>query len=56
MDVVGQQMPFFHVTLALPGQAPQYFPQILAQLAVDRFLPVLGDEHDVILTRPFRVV
>jgi len=54
--VVGQSMPFFHVTLALPGQTSQYFTQIPAQLPVDRSLPVLRDAHNVLLTGPFGVV
>ena len=34
----------------------QHISQIPAQVGVDRLLPILRDEHHVILTRPLRVV
>ena len=56
MNMVDQQMPFFHLALAVLGQTPQHLPEISAQLSVDHFLSGLRDEHDVILACPLRVV
>ena len=54
--MVDHQVPFFHLALAPLGQAAQHISQIPAQVGVDRLLPILRDEHHVILTRPLRVV
>jgi hypothetical protein len=56
VDVVAQQMPLLHLALATLGQTPKHVPEVPAQLAVDRLLPILRDEHHVIRTRPLRVV
>ena len=56
VDVVRQQMPFFHTTLPMKRQLPQQVAQLSPQTPVNRLLAVLRDEHDVILTAPSRMI
>ena len=55
MNMVGHQVPFLDFALLLLRQVAKHPAELPAQLPVDRFLPILRDEHDVVLTLPLRM-
>src|ERR1043166_4563191 len=55
VDMIGQQMPFHDPTFFLPSEFMKDPPQARADLAIDRFAPILGHEHHVLLALPARM-
>ena len=56
VDMVRHQMPLLDLAFFLLGQATHYVAQIRSNLPETRFLPILRDEYDVILTLPTTVI
>jgi hypothetical protein len=48
-------MPFLDAAFPLPNQVVKQLAQVLANLAEQSFLAVLGDEHNLLFSFPFFV-
>ena len=55
VDMIRHEMAFQYVTLLLPGQLPEDFPQILAELVKEDFPPAFWNPYHMVLAVPYRV-
>src|SRR3954466_7269693 len=52
VHMIPHDMTFYDTTFFLLGQIAEYLPQVLPQLPVRRFSPILRNEHHVIFALP----